>query len=181
MEDGGESAIPDRRPLPVIEEAIQPCQQLLRHPVKETDLFKKAYRDAGKELEGEEITRFRSVVGRLMYMARERPDAACTICHSIFSPQDGQTHSTSMAVGTAPMFIPVWNKTIDFGIFSESSQMPTTLAAEMTTSQSQASRCSWTGTSSTAGFRKQKAVALSSGESEFVAVVADGMLLPGMP
>ena len=50
------------------------------------DLFKKAYRktpmeqnhskrDDSEELQGAEVTRYRSVVGRLMYLAGERPDA----------------------------------------------------------------------------------------------------------
>ena len=57
---------------------------------KEMDLFKKAYRktpleqnhskrDESEELQGAEITRYRSVVGRLMYLAGERPDAQFAI------------------------------------------------------------------------------------------------------
>ena len=53
------------------------------------DVFKKAYRktpleqntkkDTSEELQGADITKFRSVVGRLMYMAGERPDAQFAI------------------------------------------------------------------------------------------------------
>ena len=54
------------------------------------DLFKKAYRktpleqnhskrDESEELQGAEVTRYRSVVGRLMYLAGERPDAQFAI------------------------------------------------------------------------------------------------------
>ena len=50
---------------------------------KDVDVYKKAYRktpleqntkDTSEELQGADITKFRSVVGRLMYMAGERPD-----------------------------------------------------------------------------------------------------------
>lgn len=57
---------------------------------KEVDLLKKAYRktpmdrnsikkDESPPLEDGEITKFRSVVGRLMYMTSERPDAQFAI------------------------------------------------------------------------------------------------------
>ena len=57
---------------------------------KDTDVFKKAYRktpmdqnfvkkDDSPLLEGGDITKFRSVVGRLMYLAGERPDAQFSI------------------------------------------------------------------------------------------------------
>ena len=54
---------------------------------KDVDIYKKAYRkipanqefskkDESEELQGEDITRYRSVVGRLMYLAGERPSRA---------------------------------------------------------------------------------------------------------
>ena len=56
---------------------------------KDVDVFKKAYRktpleqntkkDTSEELQGADIMKFRSVVGRLMYMAGERPDAQFAI------------------------------------------------------------------------------------------------------
>ena len=57
---------------------------------KDMDIYKKAYRktptsqefskkDESEELQGEDITRCRSVVGRLMYLAGERPDAQFAI------------------------------------------------------------------------------------------------------
>ena len=57
---------------------------------KDMDVYKKAYRktptsqefnkkDESEELQGEDITRYRSVVGRLMYLAGERPDAQFAI------------------------------------------------------------------------------------------------------
>ena len=58
--------------------------------LRKVDLYSRFYRktpldsnfgkrDESEELKGEEVTKFRSIVGRLMYMSGERPDAQYAI------------------------------------------------------------------------------------------------------
>ena len=90
---------------------------------KEMDLFKRAYRktpmdqnaikkDESPLLEDSDITKYRSVVGRLMYMASERPDAQFAI----------QSLAKKMAAPTQEAWRRAWHLcsylygTIDFGV-----------------------------------------------------------------
>lgn len=75
---------------------------------KDLDLFKKAYRknfskkDESQELQGEDITRYGSVVGRLMYTGKTR----CPIQHSELGSLNGQNKKASLAECLARMLIP---------------------------------------------------------------------------
>ena len=180
---------------------------------KNTDVFKKAYRktpmdqnfakkDDSPLLEGGDITKFRSVVGRLMYLAGERPDAQFSI----------QSLARSMAKPTQQAWKNAWHVcsylqgTIGFGVrigLRKKGQSVMDVREEDETEEKErhlievVTDADYAGNKndrrSTTSFqifidgnlmesrvRSQKATVLSSGESEFVAIVAgcsDGMLI----
>ena len=180
---------------------------------KELDLFCKAYRktpldqnftkkDDSPLLEAEEVTKFRSIVGRLMYMASERPDAQFGI----------QCLARKMSAPTKQALKNAWHLcsylqgTIDYGVRlsrrekgrsvldtreeEEINNGPAHLVEVLTDADYAGNRDDRKSTTSFQVYidgnliesrvRTQKAIALSSGESEFVAVVAgcsDGMLI----
>ena len=180
---------------------------------KDTDVFKKAYRktptdqnfakkDDSPLLEGGDITKFRSVVGRLMYLAGERPDAQFSI----------QSLARSMAKPTQQAWKNAWHvcsylhATMGFGVrigLRKKGQSVMDVREEDETEEKEnhlievVTDADYAGNKndrrSAASFqifidgnlmesrvRPQKAIALSSGESEFVAIVAgcsDGMLI----
>ena len=180
---------------------------------KELDLFCRAYRktpldqnftrkDDSPLLEADEVTKFRSIVGRLMYMASERPDAQFGI----------QCLARKMSAPAKQALKNAWHLcsylqgTIDYGVRlskrekgrsvldsredEEINSGPVHLVEVLTDADYAGNRDDRKSTTSFQVFidgnliesrvRTQKAISLSSGESEFVAVVAgcsDGMLI----
>ena len=179
---------------------------------KDTDVYKKAYRktpmdqnfakkDESSLLEGGDITKFRSVVGRLMYLSGERPDAQFSI----------QSLARSMAKPTQQAWKNAWHVcsylqgTMGFGVRiglrkkgqsvmdvreEDGVEEKKPLIEVVTDADYAGNKNDRRSTTSFQIFidgnlmesrvRSQKALALSSGESEFVAIVAgcsDGMLI----
>ena len=180
---------------------------------KEVDLYSRFYRktpldsnfgkrDESEELKGEEVTKFRSIVGRLMYMSGERPDAQ----YAIQCLARHMSKPTKQALANAWHVVSYLFGTIGYGIRIDErkrgqSMMDLRIADEAEESEEHlleiVTDAGYAGNKndrkSTTSFqlflygnlmeskvRTQKAIALSSGESEFVAMVAgcfEGMLI----
>ena len=180
---------------------------------EDTDVYKKAYRKTpmdqsfakkgeSPELEGQDITKFRSVVGRLMYLAGERPDcqfAIQTLARSMAKPTQQAWkcafHVCSYMQGTMGFGVRIGNRqkgqsVMDVREGDEVEAKGEHLIEVITDADYAGNRNDRKSTTSFQIFidgnlmesrvRTQKSVALSSGESEFVAVVAgcsDGLLI----
>ena len=180
---------------------------------EDTDVYKKAYRktpmdqsfakkDESPELDGQDITKFRSVVGRLMYLAGERPDcqfAIQTLARSMAKPTQQAWkcafHVCSYTQGTMGFGVRIGNRqkgqsVMDVREGDEVEAKEEHLIEVITDADYAGNRNDRKSTTSFQIFidgnlmesraRAQKSVALSSGESEFVAVVAgcsDGLLI----
>ena len=180
---------------------------------KEMDLFKKAYRktpmeqsfskrDESEELEGAEVTRYRSVVGRLMYLAGERPDAqfaiqnlarflsrptkqawnkAWRVCSYLQGREGYGVRLAARAKGQSVMNVK------DSEDVEDKEQHLLEVVTDADYAGDRNDRRSTTsfqvfidGNLMESSVRAQKTISLSSGESEFVAVVAgssDGLLV----
>ena len=180
---------------------------------KDTDVYKKAYRktpmdqsfakkDESPLLEGEDITKYRSVVGRLMYLAGERPDAQFSI-QSLARSMAKPTHQTwknawhvcSYLQGTLGFGVRIGlrkkgQSVMDVRDQEEVDEKEKHLIEVVTDADYAGNKNDRRSTTSFQIFidgnlmesrvRSQKAIALSSGESEFVAIAAgcsDGMLI----
>ena len=180
---------------------------------KEMDLFKKAYRktpleqnhskrDESEELQGAEITRYRSVVGRLMYLAGERPDAQFAIqnlarfmARPTKQAWNKAWHVCSYLQGTEGYGVRIAARARGQSVMNvkdadEVESKEHHLLEVVTDADYAGDRNDRRSTTSFQVFidgnlmesrvRAQKAISLSSGESEFVAVVAgssDGLLI----
>ena len=174
---------------------------------KEMDLYRKTHmeqsfskRDEGEELQGAEVTRYRSVVGRLMYLAGERPDAqfaiqarfmsrptkqawnkAWRVCSYLQGTEGYGVRLTARAKGQSVMNVK------DSEEVEDKEQHLLEVVTDADYAGDRNDRRSTTsfqvfidGNLMESRVRAQKAISLSSGESEFVAVVAgssDGMLI----
>ena len=100
MECGGKGPISTRRQVLLLEETVQPePEDVVTSDVIESNMIASrkmltstpssterppwtgnfTKKDDSEVLEGDEVTKYRSIVGRLMYMAGERPDAQYAI------------------------------------------------------------------------------------------------------
>ena len=159
-------------------------------------------KDESPELEGEAITKYRSIVGKLMYISGERPDAQ----HAIQCLARSTSKPTEMAMKNAEHVVSYLFGTSGYGVMMDSrkrgqsvmdvrSEEEATEATEhlievVTDADYAGNKNDRRSTSSFQIFvdgnlvesrvRAQKAIALSSGESEFVAMVAgcsEGLLV----
>ena len=180
---------------------------------KEVDIYSRFYRktpldanftkkDDSAELEGAEITKYRSIVGRLMYMAGERPDAQysiqCLARHMAKLTKNALKnawHTCSYLFGTGGYGVRLEERkkgqsVMDLRGTEEVEEAPKHLVEAVTDSDHAGNKNDRKSTTSTQIFidgnlidskvRSQKAIALSSGESEFMALVAgcsEGMLV----
>ena len=179
---------------------------------KELGLGKKKYRstplphesskrDDSEELKGEEIRKFRSVVGRLMYISGERPDAQFSIqflAKHMSKPtrkaMQMAWHLSSYLMGTMGYGIIIaksvaGRSVLDVRDVEDCEAGPRHLLEVVCDADYAGNRNDRKSTSSfhlyldgnllESRVRSQRAIALSSGESEFVAMVSgssDGML-----
>ena len=159
-------------------------------------------KDESPELEGEAITKYRSIVGKLMYISGERPDAQ----HAIQCLARSMSKPTEMAKKNAEHVVSYLFGTSGYGVMMDSRKRGQSVmdvrpeeeaieAAEhlieaVTDADYAGNKNDRRSTSSFQIFvdgnlvesrvRAQKAIALSSGESEFVAIVAgcsEGLLV----
>ena len=180
---------------------------------KEVDVYSKFYRktpldanftkkDDSEILEGGEITKYRSIVGRLMYMAGERPDAQyaiqCLARHMAKPTKNALKnawHARSYLFGTGGYGARLEERRkghsmMDFREVEEVEDADKRLVEVVTDSDHAGNKNDRKSTTSMQVFidgnlidskvRSQKAIALSSGESEFMALVAgcsEGMLV----
>ena len=180
---------------------------------KEVDVYSKFYRktpldanfakkDDSEALEGAEITKYRSIVGRLMYMAGERPDAQyaiqCLARHMAKPTKNALKnawHTCSYLFGTSGYGVRMEERKkgqsmMDFREIEEVEDGERHLVEVITDSDHAGNKNDRKSTTSMQVFidgnlieskvRSQKAIALSSGESEFMALVAgcsEGMLV----
>ena len=183
---------------------------------KEVDVYSKFYRktpldvnftkkdDSAEILEGVEITKYRSIVGRLMYMAGERPDAQyaiqCLARHMAKPTKNAPKnawHTCSYLFGTGGYGVRLEERRkgqsmMDFREVEEVEDAEKHLVEVVADSDHAGNKNDRKSTTSMQVFidgnlidskvRSQKAIALSSGESEFMALVAgcsEGRLLGG--
>ena len=180
---------------------------------KDVDIYSKFYRktpldgnfmkkDDSEVFEGAEVTRYRSIVGRLMYMAGERPDAQyaiqCLARHMAKPTKHALKnawHTCSYLFGTSGYGVRLEERKrgqsmMDFRESEEVEDAEEHLVEIVTDSDHAGNKNDRKSTSSMQVFidgnlidskvRSQKAIALSSGESEFMALVAgcsEGMLV----
>ena len=180
---------------------------------KEVDVYSRFYRktpfdanftkkDDSAELEGAEITKYRSIVGRLMYMAGERPDAQyaiqCLARHMSKPTKNALKnawHTCSYLFGTGGYGVRLEERkkgqsVMDFREIEEVEEAAQHLVEVVTDSDHAGNKNDRRSTTSMQIFidgnlidskvRSQKAIALSSGESEFMALVAgcsEGLLV----
>ena len=159
-------------------------------------------KDESPELEGEAITKYRSIVGKLMYISGERADAQ----HAIQCLARSMSKPTEMAMKNAEHVVSYLFGTSGYGVMMDSRKRgqsvmdvrPEEEATEatehlievVTDADDAGNKNDRRSTSSFQIFvdgnlvesrvRAQKAIALSSGESEFVAMVAgcsEGLLV----
>ena len=180
---------------------------------KEVDLYSRFYRktpldsnfgkrDESEELKGEEVTKFRSIVGRLMYMSGERPDAQyaiqCLARHMSKPTKQAMAnawHVVSYLFGTSGYGVRIDERKkgqsmMDLRMADEAEEAEEHLLEIVTDADYAGNKNDRKSTTSFQLFldgnlmeskvRTQKAISLSSGESEFVAMVAgcsEGMLI----
>ena len=180
---------------------------------KDVDLFSKFYRktpldanftkkDTSPALEGGEVTRYRSIVGRLMYLAGERPDAQfaiqCLARHMAKPTAQAMKHAwhvCSYLFGTGGFGVRIDSKSrgqsvMDMRCSVDVEPQDQHLVEVVTDADYAGNQHDRKSTSSFQIFidgnlveskvRSQKAISLSSGEAEFVAMVAgcsEGLLI----
>ena len=180
---------------------------------KDVDLYTKFYRktplhsnygkrDDSEPLQGEEVTKFRSIVGRLMYMAGERPDAQFGIqclARQMAKPtrqsMENAWHICSYMFGTGGYGVRIdlrakGQSVLDMREAEEVEDQEEHLLEVVTDADYAGNKNDRKSTTSFQIFldgnlmeskvRAQKAISLSSGESEFVAMVggcSDGLLI----
>ena len=180
---------------------------------KEVGMFSKFYRktpldanftkkDNSPALEGGDVTKYRSIVGRLMYLAGERPDAQfaiqCLARHMAKPTTQAMKHAwhvCSYLFGTGGYGVRIDSKSrgqsvMDMRCSVDVEPLEQHLIEVVTDADYAGNQHDQKSTSSFQIFmdgnlveskvRSQKAISLSSGESEFVAMVAgcsEGLLI----
>ena len=180
---------------------------------KDMDIYAKFYRktavdanfgkkDDSELLESSEVTKYRSIVGRLMYMAGERPDAQyaiqCLARHMAKPTKQALRnawHTCSYMFGASGYGVQLeegkkGQSMMDFRDGAEVEEADEHLLEIVTDSDHAGNKNDRKSTTSMQLYldgnlidskvRSQKAIALSSGESEFMALLAgcsEGMLL----
>ena len=188
----------DYKHYEILSKAANACKRKYKTTILPSDYSAK---DRSKELEGSDIKAYRSLVGRMMYLSGERPDAQFaiqTLARSMAKPTEKSMknahHVVSYLVGTMGYGILICHAAkgqsmLDTRDPDEIEDKPYNLVEVVCDSDYAGNKNDRKSTTSFQVFvdgnliesrvRCQKAIALSSGESEFVAMIggsSEGLL-----